>query len=98
MKFFIDTGNLAQIKEANELGILDGVTTNPSLMAQVGVKGEAAIAAHYKAICEIVNGDISAEVLSTDFATMVEEGKKISCYSSKYCGESSYDQGWYQSH
>jgi len=77
MKFFIDTGNLAQIKEANELGILDGVTTNPSLMAQVGVKGEAAIAAHYKAICEIVNGDISAEVLSTDFATMVEEGKKL---------------------
>lgn len=75
MKFFIDTGNLAQIKEANELGILDGVTTNPSLMAQVGVKGEAAIAAHYKAICDIVDGDISAEVLSTDFATMVEEGK-----------------------
>ena len=77
MKFFIDTGNLAQIKEANDLGILDGVTTNPSLMAQVGVKGEAAIAAHYKAICELVNGDISAEVLSTDFATMVEEGKKL---------------------
>ena len=77
MKFFIDTGNLAQIKEANELGILDGVTTNPSLMAQVGVKGEAAIAAHYKAICDIVEGDISAEVLSTDFATMVEEGKKL---------------------
>ncbi|MEY4051401.1 MAG: fructose-6-phosphate aldolase, partial [Bacteroidota bacterium] len=77
MKFFIDTGNLAQIKEANDLGILDGVTTNPSLMAQVGVKGEAAIAAHYKAICELVHGDISAEVLSTDFATMVEEGKKL---------------------
>jgi transaldolase len=77
MKFFIDTGNLAQIKEANELGILDGVTTNPSLMAQVGVKGEAAIAAHYKAICDIVDGDISAEVLSTDFATMVAEGKKL---------------------
>ena len=77
MKFFIDTGNLAQIKEANDLGILDGVTTNPSLMAQVGVKGEAAIAAHYKAICDLVDGDISAEVLSTDFATMVEEGKKL---------------------
>ena len=74
MKFFVDTGNLAQIKEANDLGILDGVTTNPSLMAQVGVKGEAAIAAHYKAICELVEGDISAEVLSTDFATMIEEG------------------------
>ena len=56
MKFFIDTGNLAQIKEANDLGILDGVTTNPSLMAQVGVKGEEAIAAHYKAICELVEG------------------------------------------
>jgi transaldolase len=77
MKFFIDTANLAQIKEANELGILDGVTTNPSLMAKEGIKGEAAIAAHYKAICEIVNGDISAEVLSTDFKTMVEEGKKL---------------------
>ena len=54
MKFFIDTGNLAQIKEANDLGILDGVTTNPSLMAQVGVKGEEAIAAHYKASCDLV--------------------------------------------
>jgi transaldolase len=77
MKFFIDTANLAQIKEANELGILDGVTTNPSLMAKEGIKGEAAIAAHYKAICEIVDGDISAEVLSTDFKGMVEEGKKL---------------------
>ncbi len=77
MKFFIDTGNLAQIKEANDLGILDGVTTNPSLMAKEGVKGEEAIAQHYKAICELVDGDISAEVLSTDFATMVEEGKKL---------------------
>jgi transaldolase len=77
MKFFIDTANLAQIKEANELGILDGVTTNPSLMAKEGIKGEAAIAAHYKAICEIVDGDISAEVLSTDFNGMVEEGKKL---------------------
>jgi transaldolase len=77
MKFFIDTANLAQIKEANELGILDGVTTNPSLMAKEGIKGEAAINAHYKAICELVNGDISAEVLSTDFNGMVEEGKKL---------------------
>ncbi len=75
MKFFIDTGNLAQIKEASELGILDGVTTNPSLMAKEGVKGEAAILQHYKAICELVDGDISAEVLSTDFESMVEEGK-----------------------
>ncbi len=77
MKFFIDTANLAQIKEANELGILDGVTTNPSLMAKEGIKGADAIAAHYKTICEIVDGDISAEVLSTDFKTIVEEGKKL---------------------
>jgi len=77
MKFFIDTANLAQIKEANELGILDGVTTNPSLMAKEGIKGTEAIAAHYKTICEMVDGDISAEVLSTDFNTIVEEGKKL---------------------
>ena len=77
MKFFIDTANLAQIREANELGILDGVTTNPSLMAKEGIKGTDAIAAHYKTICEIVDGDISAEVLSTDFASIVEEGKKL---------------------
>ena len=77
MKFFIDTANLADIREANELGILDGVTTNPSLMAKENIKGEAAIANHYKTICEIVDGDISAEVLSTDFATIVEEGKKL---------------------
>src|SRR5664279_2693844 len=77
MKFFIDTANLAQIKEASELGILDGVTTNPSLMAKEGIKGTEAIAAHYKTICEIVQGDISAEVVSTDFKTMVEEGKKL---------------------
>ena len=77
MKFFIDTANLAQIKEANELGILDGVTTNPTLMAKEGIKGEEAIAQHYKTICELVEGDISAEVLSIDFATIVEEGKKL---------------------
>ncbi|ULQ53581.1 fructose-6-phosphate aldolase [Flavihumibacter fluvii] len=77
MKFFIDTANLAQIKEANELGILDGVTTNPSLMAKEGIKGEENINNHYKAICEMVDGDISAEVLSTDFKTMVEEGQKL---------------------
>jgi len=77
MKFFIDTANLAQIKEANELGILDGVTTNPSLMAKEGIKGQEAINNHYKTICEMVDGDISAEVLSTDFKTMVEEGKKL---------------------
>ena len=77
MKFFIDTANLAQIKEANELGILDGVTTNPSLMAKEGIKGHDAVFNHYKTICEMVNGDISAEVVSTDLATMIEEGKKL---------------------
>ena len=77
MKFFIDTANLEQIKEANDLGILDGVTTNPSLMAKEGIKGETAIMQHYKTICELVDGDISAEVISTDFKGMVEEGKKL---------------------
>jgi transaldolase len=77
MKFFIDTANLAQIKEANELGILDGVTTNPSLMAKEGIKGEKAVMDHYRTICEMVNGDISAEVISTDFAGIVEEGNKL---------------------
>src|SRR5688500_4590626 len=78
MKFFIDTANLAQIKEAHDLGILDGVTTNPSLMAKEGIKGQEAIINHYKTICEMVDGgDISAEVISTDFAGIVEEGKKL---------------------
>src|SRR5215218_4194337 len=77
MKFFIDTANLAQIKEANELGILDGVTTNPSLMAKEGIRGEEAIVNHYKTICEMVDGDVSAEVLSTDLKTIIEEGKKF---------------------
>jgi transaldolase len=78
MKFFIDTANLAQIKEANDLGILDGVTTNPSLMAKEGIKGTAAVQQHYKTICEIVNGDISAEVVSTDFDNIIKEGKILS--------------------
>jgi transaldolase len=78
MKFFIDTANLAQIKEAHNLGILDGVTTNPSLMAKEGIKGQEAIINHYKTICEMVDGgDISAEVISTDFDAIVEEGKKL---------------------
>ena len=77
MKFFIDTANLAQIKEANELGILDGVTTNPSLMAKEGITGDAAIQNHYKAICEIVDGDISAEVIATDYNGIVAEGKVL---------------------
>jgi transaldolase len=77
MKFFIDTANLAQIKEANDLGILDGVTTNPSLMAKEGIKGDEAIMKHYKDICELVDGDVSAEVFSVDFNGMVEEGQKL---------------------
>ncbi len=77
MKFFIDTANLAQIKEANDLGILDGVTTNPSLMAKEGIKGHDAVMQHYKTICEMVDGDVSAEVISTDFNGIVEEGKKL---------------------
>src|SRR4028118_1106243 len=77
MKFFIDTANLDQIKEAYALGILDGVTTNPSLMAKEGIKGTEAINQHYKTICELVDGDISAEVLSTNVDEMIEEGKKL---------------------
>jgi transaldolase len=77
MKFFIDTANLAQIKEANELGILDGVTTNPSLMAKEGIQGKDAVMNHYKTICEMVDGDISAEVISTDFEGMVREGEEL---------------------
>ena len=77
MKFFIDTANLEQIKEANELGILDGVTTNPSLMAKEGIKGTEAVTNHYKAICEMVDGDISAEVVATDYNGIIEEGKKL---------------------
>lgn len=77
MKFFIDTANLEQIKEAYDLGVLDGVTTNPSLMAKEGISGEANILNHYKAICDIVDGDVSAEVISTDFDGMVKEGEAL---------------------
>ncbi len=77
MKFFVDTANLEQIKEAHDLGILDGVTTNPSLMAKEGIKGTEAIMKHYKDICDIVKTPVSAEVISTDFEGMVEEGKKL---------------------
>ena len=77
MKFFIDTANLEQIKEAQDLGILDGVTTNPSLMAKEGITGEDNIRAHYKTICELVDGDISAEVISTDFDGMIREGASL---------------------
>lgn len=77
MKFFIDTANLEQIKEAQDLGVLDGVTTNPSLMAKEGIKGDKNIINHYKTICEIVDGDVSAEVISTDFEGMIKEGEAL---------------------
>lgn len=77
MKFFIDTANLEQIREANDLGILDGVTTNPSLMAKEGISGNEAILQHYKDICDIVDGDISAEVLSTTYEEMIAEGETL---------------------
>ena len=78
MKFFIDTANLNQIKEAQDLGVLDGVTTNPSLMAKEGITGSENILNHYKAICSIVDGDVSAEVISTDFDGMIKEGEVLS--------------------
>ena len=77
MKFFIDTANLAQIKEAQDLGVLDGVTTNPSLMAKEGVVGKDAIYEHYRKICEITTGDVSAEVISTDYAGMIKEADAL---------------------
>ena len=77
MKFFIDTANLADIKEAQDLGVLDGVTTNPSLMAKEGSTGQENIINHYKAICELVDGDVSAEVIATDFEGMVKEGETL---------------------
>ena len=83
MKFFIDTANLEQIKEAQDLGVLDGVTTNPSLMAKEGINGDANVIAHYKAICDIVDGDVSAEVISTDFEGMVREGEALAALDEK---------------
>ena len=77
MKFFVDTANLAQIQEAHDLGILDGVTTNPSLMAKEGISGHQAIMEHYKNICSIVDGDVSAEVIATDFDGIVKEGETL---------------------
>ncbi len=77
MKFFIDTANLDQIREANDLGILDGVTTNPSLMAKEGIRGKTAVMEHYKTICSIVDGDVSAEVIATDFDGIVAEGEEL---------------------
>jgi len=77
MKFFIDTANLEEIREAHDLGVLDGVTTNPSLMAKEGITGEANIKAHYKAICKIVEDKVSAEVIATDYEGMIREGKEL---------------------
>jgi transaldolase len=77
MKFFIDTANLHDIKSAQELGILNGVTTNPSLMAKEGIKGKENILKHYKDICDIVDGDVSAEVISTDYEGMIKEGQEL---------------------
>jgi transaldolase len=78
MKFFIDTANLAEIKEANDLGVLDGVTTNPSLMAKENITGKEPILKHYRDICHIVNGPVSAEVMATDFKGMIQEGERLS--------------------
>ena len=83
MKFFIDTANLEQISEAHDLGVLDGVTTNPSLMAKEGIKGHDAIMGHYKKICGIVNGDVSAEVISTNYQGMVSEGENLAAIDEK---------------
>ncbi|NVK04618.1 MAG: fructose-6-phosphate aldolase [Flavobacteriia bacterium] len=77
MKFFIDTANLDQIRDAQDLGVLDGVTTNPSLMAKEGISGQENVLNHYKAICDIVDGDVSAEVISTDYEGMIKEGMAL---------------------
>lgn len=77
MKFFIDTANLNEIREAHELGVLDGVTTNPSLMAKEGIKGKDNVFKHYKDICDIVDGDVSAEVIAIDFKEMIREGEEL---------------------
>jgi len=83
MKFFIDTANLAQIKEAQDLGVLDGVTTNPSLMAKEGITGEENVLNHYRAICDLVDDNVSAEVISTDFDGMVKEGEALAALNPK---------------
>lgn len=83
MKFFIDTANLVQIKEAQDLGVLDGVTTNPSLMAKEGITGEQNVINHYKAICDIVDGDVSAEVIATDYDTIIKEGEILAALNPK---------------
>ena len=92
MKFFIDTANLDQIREAQDLGVLDGVTTNPSLMAKEGISGTDRVMKHYVDICEIVgDGDVSAEVIATDFEGMVKEGEDLAALHENI-GESSNDK------
>ncbi len=83
MQFFIDTANLDQIREAHALGVLDGVTTNPSLMAKEGISGEQNILNHYKAICDIVDDNVSAEVISTDYEGMIREGERLAAIDDK---------------
>jgi transaldolase len=83
MKFFIDTANLPQIREAHDLGVLDGVTTNPSLMAKEGITGHDNIIGHYMAICDIVDGDVSAEVIATDYETIIKEGEFLAGLNDK---------------
>ncbi len=83
MKFFIDTANLDQIRDAQELGVLDGVTTNPSLMAKEGISGHESVINHYKAICDIVDGDVSAEVISTDYENIIKEGRELAKLNEK---------------
>ena len=83
MKFFIDTANLDQIKEAQDLGVLDGVTTNPSLMAKEGISGRENVKGHYKAICDIVDGDVSAEVIATEYDAMIKEGEELAAIDEK---------------
>lgn len=83
MKFFIDTANLDQIKEAQDLGVLDGVTTNPSLMAKEGISGEENVINHYKTICDIVDDNVSAEVIATDFEGIVKEGEALAALNPK---------------
>jgi transaldolase len=83
MKFFIDTANLAQIKEAQDLGILDGVTTNPSLMAKEGITGDENVLNHYRAICDIVEDNVSAEVIATDYENIIKEGEALAALNAK---------------
>jgi transaldolase len=83
MKFFVDTANLQEIRECQELGVLDGVTTNPSLMAKVGITGKDAIFAHYKAICDIVDDNVSAEVIGTEYKDIIREGEELAEIDSK---------------